>query len=219
MLDAPFTLNGLNDNRAGLFRDQIVDALLSVELSHPYARDQRHKGVLVLRIARHAQSTHASPMKGVLEANDFVLVARRVIAGLTRSLCPPLLSNFARNLERAFVGLCARIREEDLGSIKRRRIVAFCKFYQEFCELSRVLVMVEVACVEQFSGLILQDLHSPMSLARERLAVRTRTLSTPSSACPNALTAIPALKSKYFRPVVSQTHDPFPWDRTKGARA
>jgi hypothetical protein len=88
-----------------------------------------------------------------------VLVARRVIAGLTRSLRPPLLSNFTCDLERAFVGLRTRICEEDLGSIERRRVVAFGEFYQEFCKLARILVVVEVACVEQFSSLILQDLQ------------------------------------------------------------
>jgi hypothetical protein len=44
-------------------------------------------------------------------------------------------------------------------------------------------------------------------------------LITPSFACPNALTAIPALKSKYFLPSVSHTYEPFPWDSTKPGRA
>jgi len=35
------------------------------------------------------------------------------------------------------------------------------------------------------------------------------TFKTPSSACPNELTAMPALKSEYFLPWVSQTYDPF----------
>jgi hypothetical protein len=78
--------------------------------------------------------------------------------------------------------------------------------------------VVEVACVKQFSSLALEHLRGRKpSITEFRRYIRT--LSTPSSAWPSALTAIPALKSKYFRPAVSQTHDPFPWDKTKGARA
>lgn len=45
--------------------------------------------------------------------------------------------------------------------------MTFGKFYQEFCELARRLVMVEVACMEQFSSLILQDLQPDKPSAGE----------------------------------------------------
>lgn len=44
-------------------------------------------------------------------------------------------------------------------------------------------------------------------------------MATPSSACPSALTAMPALKSRYLRPSVSQTYEPLPCERTKSGRA
>jgi hypothetical protein len=45
------------------------------------------------------------------------------------------------------------------------------------------------------------------------------TLASSASPWPRALTAMPALKSRYFRSVVSQTQDPFPRCRIKGGRA
>ena len=45
------------------------------------------------------------------------------------------------------------------------------------------------------------------------------TLATPMSEWPSALTAMPALKSRYRRPSVSQIYAPFPCDMTTGGRA
>ena len=98
-------------------------------------------------------------MEGILEADDLVLVARRVVAALSRGLCPTFLSDLPSGLERAFVRLCAGICKEDLRSVENRRTVAFCELYQEFRKLCSKLVVVEVAYVEQFSDLVLQNLR------------------------------------------------------------
>src|SRR5258706_13027042 len=44
-------------------------------------------------------------------------------------------------------------------------------------------------------------------------------LASSSSACPRALTAIPAEKSRYLRSWISYTQEPLPCDKTRGGRA
>ena len=44
-------------------------------------------------------------------------------------------------------------------------------------------------------------------------------LASSSSACPRALTAMPAEKSRYLRSWISYTQEPLPWDKTRGGRA
>ena len=77
--------------------------------------------------------------------------------------------------------------------------------------------MVHIARMDNFGGLFIYNLQA---LRHQSVPLDDiRTFRTPSSACPNELTAMPALKSRYFLPSVSQTYDPFPCEMTNSGRA
>ena len=140
---------------------------------------------------------------------------------------PAIFSNFPGNLKCAFICFGTRIREEDLKSTRRiSRLVTRCKTqatftlgscYKKRCESRRPFVVIYIARVDDLRGLFIDNLqafrHQPAPLDK------IHTFKTPSSACPNELTAMPALKSKYFLPSVSQTYDPFPCEMTNSGRA
>jgi len=86
---------------------------------------------------------------------------------------------------------------------------SFCKRYEQMSEFAGPFVVIDVTRMQKFRGLCCQFLVfnelAPTHLSIVNFlygCVQWNQLTTIkfSSACPSALTAIPALKSRYFRP-------------------
>jgi len=73
--------------------------------------------------------------------------------------------------------------------------------------------VVQIAYMDNFGGLFIYNIQA---LKHESVPLdNIHTFKTPSSVCPNELTAMPVLKSKYFLPSTSQAYDHFLCKKTK----
>ena len=99
--DPALALNGLDQKARGVRPDRRPGSLQIVECDHAEAFEQRREAVAKLGLVGRADRRHRPPVKGVGEGNQFVLVwiARDMMIA-------------ARNLDRAFDRLGARIGEE-----------------------------------------------------------------------------------------------------------
>ena len=102
-VDAAFTLNGFYNDTAGLFRDQILNPSNVIVRSISEAWHHWGEGFLVFWVGRCGQGTHCTAVKGVLEGNNFVLLAGWV----------SFLSNFTSEFYGGFIGFAPRIADED----------------------------------------------------------------------------------------------------------
>ena len=98
-------MDGLDDYPAGLFGNDVFDAGFVVVGAVDEAWDHWAKGFLVLWVGGRGQATHCSPVEGVVKADDLMLRA----GGL------PYLSHFPGEFYSSFIGLGARVANEDFG--------------------------------------------------------------------------------------------------------
>ncbi len=106
-VDAAFALDGLDDDAAGALRDQGVDAGFVVVGAVEEAGDHGAEGFLVFGVRGRGQAAHCAPVEGVVEADDLVLRAGRL----------PYLAYFPGEFDGGFVGLGARVADEDFGGV------------------------------------------------------------------------------------------------------
>lgn len=157
-------MDRLDDNAAGVLRDQLLKSTDVVQFPDVHVRDQRLEWLLVLGIARDAERAHAASVERVLEAHDVVLCARVLAAAAFR---PNGLSIAARHFECALVRFRSRISEEHLDTLTARGFPVLKsqatprtrELHQRFSQLGCPLVVVYIARVDKFTRFLADDLH------------------------------------------------------------
>ena len=105
--DAAFALDGLDDHRTGLFRDERVDGGDVVVGADLETGDHGRERRLVLGVRRGGQGTHGAAVEGILEGDDLDLVAGGVED----------LADLAGELDTGLVGFGTGVADEDGGGV------------------------------------------------------------------------------------------------------
>lgn len=139
---ASLTLDGLDDDGAGLFGDQRGDSGDVVVSAYFEAGDHGRKRGLVLGVGRGGERTHGAAVEGVLKADNFDFGTGGV----------EHLADFTGELDTGFVGFGPGVADEDGGGVVHAAR-GLCGFDEELGERAGPGVVVEVGGVDEFLGL------------------------------------------------------------------